>query len=124
MKKVAILGSTGSIGVNALNVIARMAGEFEVVGLAAHSNAKELARQARRHGAKMVCLFDPHAASDLKTSLNGHSRHLPSGVEGLVEMASHPDVDLVLTSLVGAVGFAPLLAAVRSGKTVALANKE
>jgi len=124
MKKIAILGSTGSIGVNALNVVAQMPGEFEVVGLAAHSNAAALAKQAKKFKVKNVTMFEPSAAAELKSQLNGHCRHLPSGVEGLVELASHPDVDVVLTSLVGGVGFAPLLAAIRAGKTIALANKE
>ncbi len=124
MKRIAILGSTGSIGINALSVVAQMPGEFEVVGLAARKNAELLAGQARQFGAKMVSLFDPAASEDLKGRLDGSCRHLPPGVEGLVEMAGHPSVDLVLTSLVGGVGFAPLLSAVRSGKTIALANKE
>lgn len=124
MKRIAILGSTGSIGVNALDVISQVSGQFQVVGLAAHSNGALLERQAKRHGVKMVSLFDDKAARTLKAALNGGYRHLPSGVEGLAAMAAHPDVDVVLTSLVGAVGFAPLLAAVRAGKTVALANKE
>lgn len=124
MKRIAILGSTGSIGVNALNVVAEMPGEFEVVGLAANRNAAALAAQARKFGAKLVSIFEPEAAESLKAHLNGRCRYLPPGVEGLCELAAHPDVDVVLTSLVGGVGFAPLLAAIKAGKTVALANKE
>ena len=123
MKRIAILGSTGSIGRNALRVVDAMPGRFRVVGLAAHSNGNLLFRQALRYQPAMVSLFEPAASDDLKGRPHG-SRHLGSGVEGLVEMAGHPDVDLVLTSLVGGVGLAPLLAAVRAGKTVALANKE
>ena len=124
MRKVAILGSTGSIGVNALNVIREMPGELKVVGLAAHSNSKLVAAQAKEFGAKFVTMFDDKAAADLKTRLNGSAEHFAPGVSGLCELAAHPDVDVVLTSLVGGVGFAPLLAAIRAGKTVALANKE
>ncbi|MBI3552912.1 MAG: 1-deoxy-D-xylulose-5-phosphate reductoisomerase [Elusimicrobia bacterium] len=124
MKKIAILGSTGSIGVNALKVVAEMPGQFEVFGLAANSAASTLARQAKTFKARMVTMYDPEAAMSLKTQLNGHCKHLAPGVEGLVELASHPEVDVVLTSLVGGVGFAPLLAAIRAGKTIALANKE
>ena len=124
MKKIAILGSTGSIGVNALNVVRSMPEHFQVLGLAAHSNHALVAKQAKEFRAKCVTMFKSEAGAELKKSLNGGARHLPSGVEGLVELASHPDVDVVLTSLVGGVGFAPLLAAVKSGKTVALANKE
>lgn len=124
MKRIAILGSTGSIGVNALDVISKMPMEFCVFGLAAHSNARLLAKQAHIFKPALVSLFDAKAAEKFQGRLNGSCRYLPSGVEGLVQMAAHPDVDVVLTSLVGGVGFAPLLAAIRAGKTVALANKE
>lgn len=124
MRKVAILGSTGSIGVNALNVIREMPEALSVVGLAAHSNAELVAEQAAEFGAKFVAMFDDKAGADLKTRLNGSAKHFGSGVQGLCELAAHPEVDVVLTSLVGGVGFAPLLAAIRAGKTVALANKE
>jgi 1-deoxy-D-xylulose-5-phosphate reductoisomerase len=124
MRKVAILGSTGSIGVNALNVIREMPEHLQVFGLAAHSNSGLVAAQAKEFGAKIVTMFDAKAAADLKTRVNGTTRHFAPGVEGLCELAAHPDVDVVLTSLVGGVGFAPLLAAIRAGKTVALANKE
>ncbi|MBI5629535.1 MAG: 1-deoxy-D-xylulose-5-phosphate reductoisomerase [Elusimicrobia bacterium] len=123
MKRIAILGSTGSIGVNALRVVERMPERFQVVALAAHSNSRLLARQARKFKPKMVALFDTKAGQSL-TGLDGSCKCLAPGVEGLAEMAAHPDVDLVLTSLVGGVGFAPLLSAIRAGKTVALANKE
>ena len=124
MKKVAILGSTGSIGVNALNVIREMPDTLSVFGLAAHSNSALVAEQAKEFGAVAVSMFDVKAGADLKIRLNGKARHLAPGVEGLCDMASHPDVDVVLTSVVGGVGFAPLLAAIRAGKIVALANKE
>ena len=124
MKKIAILGSTGSIGVNALNVVRHMPEHFRVVGLAARSNFALLAKQAREFRPRCVTMFEPSAAAALKKSLNGGARQLSAGVEGLVELASHPDAEVVLTSLVGGVGFAPLLAAIKSGKTVALANKE
>ena len=123
-KKIAILGSTGSIGVNALNVVREMPEQLEVLGLAAHSNHALVAKQAKEFKPKCVTMFEPAAAAALKKTVNGGARHLSPGVEGLVELASHKDVDVVLTSLVGGVGFAPLLAAVKSGKTVALANKE
>ena len=124
MKKVAILGSTGSIGVNALNVIREMPERLSVFGLAANSNVALVAKQAVEFGAKTVSMFEPNASTELKARLDGKAVHLPSGVEGLCELAGHPDVDVVLTSLVGGVGFAPLLSAVRAGKIVALANKE
>lgn len=124
MKKVAILGSTGSIGVNALNVIREMPESLSVFGLAAHSNSALVAEQAEEFGAKAVTMFDSEASGRLKSLLNGRAKHLAPGVEGLCDLASHPEVDVVLTSVVGGVGFAPLLAAIRAGKIVALANKE
>jgi 1-deoxy-D-xylulose-5-phosphate reductoisomerase len=124
MKKVAILGSTGSIGVNALNVIREMPEQLSVFGLAAHSNAALVAEQAKEFKPKAVSMFTPEAAKLLKASLNGAAKHLEPGVQGLCDLASHPEVDVVLTSVVGGVGFAPLLAAIRAGKVVALANKE
>ncbi len=124
MKRVAILGSTGSIGVNALNVIREMPELLSVFGLAAHSNSALVAEQAKEFNAVAVSMFDPKAGADLKTRLNGRAKHLAPGVEGLCDLASHPDVDVVLTSVVGGVGFAPLLAAIRAGKIIALANKE
>ncbi len=124
MKRVAILGSTGSIGVNALNVIREMPELLSVFGLAAHSNSALVAEQAKEFNVAAVSMFDVKAAADLKTRLNGRAKHLAPGVEGLCDLASHPDVDVVLPSVVGGVGFAPLLAAIRAGKIVALANKE
>lgn len=124
MKRVAILGSTGSIGINALNVIREMPDRLSVFGLAAHSNSTLVEKQAVEFGAKAVAMFEPKAAKDLKSRLNGCAEHMAPGVQGLCDMAAHPDVDVVLTSLVGGVGFAPLLAAIRAGKIVALANKE
>ncbi|MEK7384590.1 MAG: 1-deoxy-D-xylulose-5-phosphate reductoisomerase, partial [Elusimicrobiota bacterium] len=124
MRKVAILGSTGSIGVNALNVIRELPDHLSVFGLAANSNASLVAQQVVEFGAQAVSMFNPEAAKELKSRLNGRAKHLAPGVEGLCEMGAHPDVDVVLTSLVGGVGFAPLLAAIRAGKVVALANKE
>ncbi len=124
MKRIAILGSTGSIGTSALDVISKMPNDFRVAGLAAHSNASALAKQAKKFKPSFVSLFDPDVSEKFAGRLNGSCEYLSSGVEGLVQMASHPDVDIVLTSLVGGVGFAPLLAAIRAGKTIALANKE
>ncbi|MBI2787121.1 MAG: 1-deoxy-D-xylulose-5-phosphate reductoisomerase [Elusimicrobia bacterium] len=124
MKRIAILGSTGSIGVNALNVIREMPDMLSVFGLSAHSNSALVAEQAKEFNASAVSMFDPKAGADLKNRLNGRAKHLAPGVEGLCDLASHPDVDVVLTSVVGGVGFAPLLAAIRAGKIIALANKE
>ena len=124
MKKIVILGSTGSIGRNALDVVRAHPGRFKVVGLAAHSNAKALAKQVAEFRPRWASLFDAEAGSYLRECLDGFCRALPHGVEGLVDMSSRAGADLVLTSLVGGVGFRPLLAAIRGGKDVAIANKE
>ena len=123
MKNIVILGSTGSIGKNALRVVREMPGEFNVAGLAVHGSVEELIKQTAEFRPQMVAAFDAEASKKLKGKI-GRARLLEPGVEGLCEMASAKDVDVVLTSLVGGVGFAPLLAALKAGKTVALANKE
>jgi 1-deoxy-D-xylulose-5-phosphate reductoisomerase len=125
IKNIVILGSTGSIGVNALRIVEEMEDRFRVVGLSAFSNVDLLSRQTKRFKPDMVSVFDPASAAAFKNRSNGvPKRHLPSGVEGMCEMVSRKDVDLVLLSVVGGVGFAPLLAAIKAGKTIALANKE
>lgn len=123
MKNIVILGATGSIGQNALRVVREMPGEFSVAGLAVNGSSDELIKLAAEFHPGMVAAFDADAAKRLKGKV-GRARVLEPGVEGLCEMASAKGVDVVLTSLVGGVGFAPLLAALKAGKTVALANKE
>ena len=124
MKRIAILGSTGSIGTNTLAVIDALGPGYEVFALAAGKSVDALAAQARRYRPKLVCAFDGLAARELAMMVPHGTRALGPGVEGLIEMASHPDVDVVVMSLVGSVGFAPLIAALKTGKTVAVANKE
>jgi 1-deoxy-D-xylulose-5-phosphate reductoisomerase len=124
MKRVAILGSTGSIGVSALDVIDGLGEGFEVAGLAARANVELLSRQIDRHRPRAVSVFEPEAGRVLARRFGGKLQMLSSGVEGLVELASMDGVDVVLTAVVGGVGFAPLVAAIKAGKTIALANKE
>lgn len=122
MKNISILGSTGSIGRSALSVVELHPERFTVVALAAHSNARLLAEQCRKHKPKVVALFDNAAASELKTQLR--NIQVLEGIEGIVEVASHPNVDTVLSSISGAAGLVPTHQAILEGKTVALANKE
>ena len=125
MKRLAILGSTGSIGQNALAVVAEHPQEFQVVGLAAGKNIKVLAEQIRAVRPQLVSVQDEAAARQLKLALNGHPpAEILVGSEGAVAVAAAPDADLVVSAMVGAVGLPPTLAAVEAGKTVALANKE
>ncbi len=129
MKKIAILGSTGSIGVNALDVVRRLnrsGGHFRVVSLSAHSNWALLQKQIAEFRPTTAVVGDGESAKKLIRWARGRSLKLKVrvGVDGLVDAASDPALDLVLSAVVGAVGLKPLLAALRAGKNVALANKE
>ncbi|HET6370048.1 MAG TPA: 1-deoxy-D-xylulose-5-phosphate reductoisomerase [Nitrospiria bacterium] len=124
MKKVVVLGSTGSIGVNTLDVISRFPERFSVVGLTAAKSADKLEEQVRRFSPKVVSLTDEEAAASLRKKLRSTKVEVLSGVEGAVRVASHPEGDVVVSGIVGAAGLLPTLAAVRAGRTVALANKE
>jgi 1-deoxy-D-xylulose-5-phosphate reductoisomerase len=129
MKKIAILGSTGSIGVNALDVVRRLnrsGGHFRVVSLSAHSNWALLQKQIAEFRPTTAVVGDGESAKKLIRWARGRNLKLKVrvGVDGLVDAASDPALDLVLSAVVGAVGLKPLLAALRAGKNVALANKE
>ncbi len=124
VKKIAILGSTGSIGVNALDVIAAHPDRFEVVALAAGSNGALLAEQARRFRPSVVALANEDGAKALRLQLADESVVVLSGEEGVARAGAWDGVDLTLSAIVGASGLQPTLAAVRAGKDVALANKE
>ena len=124
MKRIIVLGSTGSIGANALDVIARHPREFSVVGLAAHSNAELLARQAKRFRPKVVAVCNESKINGLRKALSGTGIKVLGGYEGINELAGYKDADITLVSIVGAAGLIPTLRAIDSVKTVALANKE
>jgi len=124
MKRIIVLGSTGSIGTNALDVIARHPREFSVVGLAAHSNAELLARQARRFRPKAVAVCNESKIGGLRKALSGTGIKVLGGHEGINELAGRKDAEITLVSIVGAAGLIPTLHAIDSVETVALANKE
>ncbi len=124
MKKISILGSTGSIGVNTLDVVERNPEQFEVVGLAAGSNVDLFAEQVKKFRPKVAALFDTSKFNDLKARLNGQAVELVAGQEGTVAVASAPEADLIVSGMVGCAGLVPSFAAVQAGKTLALANKE
>lgn len=124
MKAISILGSTGSIGVNALNVVRHFGGRFEVIGLAAGRNIELLCQQIREFHPKLVSAADKNLAKQIREEVKNEKVEVLFGQDGLVEVATHPEVDLVLSALVGAQGFIPTLRAVCAGKDVALANKE
>ncbi|MHB1477301.1 MAG: 1-deoxy-D-xylulose-5-phosphate reductoisomerase [Coriobacteriia bacterium] len=119
--RVALLGSTGSIGRQALDVATRFPERIEVIALAAHSSARLLLEQADLFGVERLALGDPAAAE--RASLDS-GRTIGSGPEALVELAGAGDVDVVLNALVGAAGLRTSIAALRGGATLALANKE
>ena len=124
MKKIAILGSTGSIGTQTLEVIAQFPERFEVTALAAGSRLDLLLEQARRFKPKYVAIGDESLYQQAKSGLAGQGIHVRSGIEGLTELATLPEVDQVLTAVVGSIGIKPTLAAILAGKQIALANKE
>lgn len=122
MKKVAILGSTGSIGTQALEVISKNKG-FKVVSLAAGRNIKLLEKQAREFKPSIVAVYDKNAAHDLEISLKDTDIKVLSGEEGVIETAGI-GADIVLTAIVGIAGLKPTVAAINAGSDIALANKE
>ncbi|MCP4614617.1 MAG: 1-deoxy-D-xylulose-5-phosphate reductoisomerase [Planctomycetes bacterium] len=123
-KQIAILGSTGSIGKNALRVIDALGPDYSVIALSAHSNVELLAEQARLYKPKFVAITNPDYAGQLCEFLGDLDVEVLTGPNGLVEAAEIEDVDIVLTAVVGAAGLPAVFAAARCGKQLAVANKE
>ena len=123
MKKLIILGSTGSIGTQALDIARANPDKYTIVGLAAGSNAELLEKQAREFGVKVVALFDIKAADELKIKLADTNIKVFCGADGVCELAML-DCDMVLNAIVGIAGLRPTLCAIDAGHTIALANKE
>lgn len=121
-KKISILGSTGSIGTQALEVCEKHG--FDVIAVAARSNIGLLEEQARKFGAKYVCIYNEDNFSELKSRLADTSAEILCGMEGLCRLASLDEADIILNSVVGMVGLLPTLTAIEAGKDIALANKE
>ena len=122
-KKVVLLGSTGSIGCSTLRVARELPEEIEIIGLAAHTNAAQLAEQALETGAKHVCLYDDTKYAELRRMLPSNVMiHL--GPQGLIDIATLMEADTVLVAIVGTAGLQPSLAAIRAGKHLAVASKE
>ena len=125
MKRIAILGSTGSIGQSALSVVEAHPDRLAISGLAAGENADRLADQIARHKPHVVAMANGDAADRLRASGGlSSARFVGTGREGLVAVASDPSVDLVLCASSGTEGLEAVLAAIEAGKTIALANKE
>jgi 1-deoxy-D-xylulose-5-phosphate reductoisomerase len=123
-RRLTILGSTGSIGRNALDVVGRLGGRIEVVGLAAKENWRLLAEQAVKFGARSVAIYDEGLLPALKDALWGRGIRVLGGEEGLLEISTYDDVDMVLAGMSGISGLLPVLEAIKRGKDIALANKE
>ena len=124
MKTIVILGSTGSIGTNTLDIVERFPDKFRVAGLTAHSNDEKLEDQIRLFKPSVVALSDTTAAARLRRRCAGLSVEILAGEEGLIQVASTPEAELVISAIVGGAGLLPTLAAIRSRKHIALANKE
>ncbi len=124
MKGLAILGSTGSIGTNVLRVVDAFPGRFSVVGLAGGRNVERLAEQVARHRPKIVSLADRSGLERLGRLVDLSGVRAALGGDGMVEVATRPEVQMVVASAVGAVGLVPTYRALEAGKDVALANKE
>jgi len=122
-KNVVVLGSTGSIGASSLKVARDLPGRMRVVGLAANRSAETLAAQMAEFGVEEGCLFDPTGLDRVRSALPGGAR-VRTGEEGLVELATLPEAELVLVAIVGVAGLKPALAAIEAGKDIAVASKE
>ncbi len=122
-KRISILGSTGSIGTQTLDIV-RNNEELEVTALCAGSNIDLLEKQAREFKPGMVSVYDEELAERLRCRLSDTGIRIYSGMEGLIEAASGNDAQIVVTAIVGMIGIKPTIAAIKSGKDIALANKE
>ena len=123
MKKISILGATGSIGQNTLDLISREQNNFKVVGLTGGNNVELLARSASKYNADIVAIADESKFSDLKDMLAGYKIEVCAGVSGIIEVSSR-ETDWVMSAIVGSAGLLPGLKALETGANVALANKE
>ncbi len=123
-KRLAILGATGSIGVSTLDIVTRCPDQFDVVALSAGKNLKRLVGQLKSFRPSLVSVAREGDVDELRTLVPDFEGEIVWGNEGLNAVATHAEADMVVAALVGAVGLPPTLAAIKSGKDVALANKE
>ncbi len=123
MKKIAILGSTGSIGTQTLEVV-RGQKDLQVVALAAGTNVKKMEEQIREFSPSVAAMWTQEAAADLRERVSDLNVRVIWGMEGLLEIAEFPESQVLVTAIVGMIGIRPTIAAIRAGKNIALANKE
>ena len=124
MNKIVLLGSTGSIGTQTLDIVRNYSSDLEVVALAAGSNVALMEQQIREFMPKKAVMWSEEAAKDLKEKVADLSVEVLAGMEGLLEIVTMEEADTVVTAIVGMIGIRPTIAAIESGKTIALANKE
>lgn len=123
MRNIAILGSTGSIGTQTLEIV-RENNDLNVVSIAAKSSINKLEEQVREFKPDIVCVYDEKAASQFKVMISDTNTKVVSGMEGLIEAATYKSAELVVTAFVGMIGILPTVEAIKAGKDIALANKE
>ena len=123
MKTIAVLGSTGSIGTQTLEV-ARANGDLKIAALAAGHNVKILEKQIREFSPRVVAVWEEAAAKELKTAVSDLDVKIVTGMDGLIEISTLPEVEVLVTAIVGMIGIRPTVEAIKAGKDIALANKE
>lgn len=124
VKKIAVLGSTGSIGTQTLEIVRDNPKHLCVAALAAGSNAALMEKQIREFNPRKAAMYDASAAKDLKERVRDLDVEIVSGMEGLLEISAMPESDILVTAIVGMIGIRPTIAAIEAGKDIALANKE
>lgn len=124
MKNISILGSTGSIGTQTLDVVERQSGKYQIIGITGNSNIKLLEGQTRKFAPKFVAVANKELYTELKNAVSDTNTKVLCGVEGLCEIAANSENDIVVSSTVGISGLEPTLAAIDAGHDIALANKE
>lgn len=123
MKTIAVLGSTGSIGTQTLEV-ARANGDLKIAALAAGRNVELLEKQIREFSPRVVAVWEEEAARELKTAVSDMDVKIVTGMDGLIEISTLPEVEVLVTAIVGMIGIRPTVEAIKAGKDIALANKE
>lgn len=124
MKNIAVLGSTGSIGTQTLDIVRNNTDELKIKVLAAGSNVELIEKQIREFKPEIAVLYNAEKANELKIKIADTGVKVLSGMDGMIESATFDDVDTVVTSMVGMIGIKPTIAAIKAGKNIALANKE
>lgn len=124
MKKIVLLGSTGSIGTQTLEVVSAYSDKLSVVALAAGSNVEKMEQQIREYKPSYAVMWTEDAAKELREKVKDTGVKVLAGMDGLIEISSLPEADVVVTAIVGMIGIRPTIAAIKAGKDIALANKE